>query len=350
MKSGQRLRRQFASDNQAGICPEAFAAMVDANRAHAISYGDDPWTPRAVEVFRDLFETRCEVFFVFNGTAANALALSAICHSYHSVLCHEHAHIETGECGATPFFGHGVKPQLLPGENGKLDAKTAEQFLKRPPDVHFFKPRAVSITQATEGGTVYSPEEVRALSRIARRAGLALHMDGARFANAVAASGVSPADLTWRAGVDVLTFGGSKNGMALGEAVVFFNRGLAREFEYRRKQAGQLASKMRFLAAPWIGMLRGGAWLRHARHANSMARHLETGLRGLPGLKLIFPRQTNAVFVKMPPAVIRGLYRRGWFFYTHVNPDDCRLMCSWDTTRADVDELIADIKRLLRAH
>ncbi len=346
MQAQKGNRRQFASDNHAGICPEAFAALAEANRGHATSYGEDAWTAKAVEMLRELFETRCEVFFVFNGTAANALALAAICRPYHGVLCHEHAHLETGECGAPPFFGGGVQVRWLAGADGKINADAVARAVKQRTDVHYPKLRAVSITQATEGGTVYSAAEVRAISRAARRSGLALHMDGARFANAVAALGVTPADITWRAGVDVLCFGGSKNGMAMGVAVVFFNRELAREFEYRRKQAGQLASKMRFLSASWAGMLRGGAWLRHARHANAMAARLEAGLRGLPRLKLVFPRQTNAVFVKMPMTVVRALHRRGWEFHPHVHADDCRLMCSWDTTPGDVDALVADVKRL----
>src|SRR6185503_8994609 len=188
----------------------------------------------------------CDVFFVFNGTAANSLALASICEPHHSVICHEHAHIETGECGAPGFFGQGLKLHLLAGANAKLTPDAVKLAADHRGDVHFHKPRAVSLTQATEGGTVYSVEEVKTIGHVAREAGLTLHMDGARFANAVAALDVKPAEITWRAGVEVLSFGGSKNGMALGEAVVFFNRDLGKEFEYRRKQAGQLASKMRF--------------------------------------------------------------------------------------------------------
>jgi threonine aldolase len=349
MNSDAGARRQFGSDNYAGICPEAFDALAEANRGHATSYGDDPWTAKAAKLIAELFETECEVFFVFNGTAANSLAIAALCQPHHSVLCHEHAHLETGECGAPGFFGHGAKVMLLPGANAKLDPATVRRAAKQRTDVHYPKARAVSLTQATEGGTVYSVDEVRAISAAAREAGLTLHMDGARFANAVAALDVKPADLTWRAGVDVLSFGGSKNGMAIGEAVVFFNRDLAKEFEYRRKQSGQLASKLRFLSASWIGMLKDGAWLRHAGRANAMARRLETALRGVPGTKLVFPCQTNGVFVKMPPAMIQGLYDRGWKFYPHVNADDIRLMCSWDTTEADVDALAADVKQSAKA-
>lgn len=270
--------RQFASDNYSGICPEAWAAMAEANADHAGSYGNDRWTQRATDLLRDIFETDCEVFFVFNGTAANSLALAALCQPYHSILCHELAHIETAECGAPEFFANGSKILLLPGAHGKIDPAEIERVVKKRTDIHYPKPGALSLTQATETGTVYSVTEVQTLAETAHRLGLRVQMDGARFANAVASLGVAPAEITWRAGVDVLCFGGSKNGIALGEAVVFFNRELARDFDYRCKQGGQLASKMRFLSAPWLGMLQDGAWLRHARQANAMAQRLATGL------------------------------------------------------------------------
>ena len=204
----------------------------------------------------------------------------------------------------------------------------------------------VSLTQATELGTVYALDELRAISEAAQRCHLRVHMDGARFANAVAALGVAPRELTWEAGVDVLCFGGSKNGIALGEAVVFFNLELAREFDYRCKQGGQLASKMRFLSAPWVGMLHDGAWLRHAQHANAMARRLEAAIRPLPRVEIAHPVQTNTVFARLPDEVVRGMHQRGWKFYTHVSPDSARLMTSWDTTAEDVDAFARDLAAL----
>jgi threonine aldolase len=336
--------RQFASDNYAGICPEAWAALQEANAGHARSYGEDEWTARASDLLRDLFETHCEVFFVFNGTAANSLALASCCHSYHSILCHETAHVETDECGAPEFFSHGTKVLLVPGPEGKIEPAGIERMVKRRTDIHYPKPRAVSVTQSTELGTVYSVEELKALWAKTKSLGLKLHMDGARFANAVAALGVAPKEITWQAGVDVLCFGGTKNGMALGEAVVFFNRELAEEFDYRCKQAGQLCSKMRFLAAPWVGMLQDGAWLRRARHANAMAQLLEAGLRSLPEVKILFPRQANALFVELPPPAVAGLSDKGWWFYGFIGQGGCRLMCSWDTTEADVQAFITDLK------
>lgn len=339
--------RQFASDNYAGICPEAWQAMLAANPGHAHSYGDDPWTQQAANLLRDLFETNCEVFFVFNGTSANSLALASTCQSYHSILCHEMAHIETHECGAPEFFSNGTKVLLVSGPNGKLDPAGVEQAVRRRHDIHYPKPRAISLTQATELGTVYTVDEIKALWEVARRHELRLHMDGARFANAVAALGVAPKEITWQAGVDVLCFGGTKNGMAVGEAVVFFNHDMAREFDYRCKQAGQLASKMRFLSAPWVGMLQHQAWLRHATHANRMAALLETELTAIPGLRLLYPRQANMVFLQLPTHAIQTLLHQGWMFYTFISLDDCRLVCSWDTTEDDVRHFAADVRAAL---
>jgi len=349
MISNDDKRRQFASDNWSGVCPEAWAAIEEANQGHAPGYGDDLWTRRASDLIRELFETDCEVFFVFNGTSANSLALASLCQSYHSILCHEFAHIERDECGAPEFFSNGTKVLLVPGRNGRIDPAQIEEMAKRRNDIHYPKPRVVSVTQATELGTVYSVPELKSVWEAARKNGLRLHMDGARFANAVASLGVAPKEITWQAGVDVLCFGASKNGVAVGEAVVFFNHDLAREFDYRCKQAGQLASKMRFLAAPWVGMLKNGAWLRHAAHANQMAQLMETSLSGLPQVKILFPRQANSVFVEFPPAVSAGLRTKGWRFYTFIGEGGSRLMCSWDTTPEDVTQFAQDVKALLEA-
>jgi threonine aldolase len=340
-------RRHFASDNNAGICPEAWTALAEANRDHATGYGDDAWTQEAADLIRDLFETHCEVFFVFNGTAANSLALASMCQSYHSILCHETAHVEADECGAPEFFSNGTKVLLLSGANGKIDPDGVERMVKRRTDIHYPKPRAVSLTQATELGTIYTADEIKAIWAKAKSLGLKIHMDGARFANAVAALGVAPKEITWQAGVDVLCFGGTKNGTPVGDAVVFFNRELAQEFDYRCKQAGQLASKMRFITAPWLGMLKDGAWLRHAAHANRMAALLESKLRPLPEVKVLFPREANAVFAELPRPAIDGLQQRGWRFYTFIGQGGCRLMCAWDTTEQDVEDFVEDLKGLL---
>jgi len=335
--------RQFASDNYAGICPEAFQALALANRGHEPSYGDDRWTAEAADLLRETFESDCEVFFAFNGTAANSLALASLCQSYHSIVCHETAHVETDECGAPEFFSNGTKVLTAPGAHGKLGPDAIEHLVRRRADIHYPKPRVVSVTQPTELGTLYSPAELSALGARARALGLRMHMDGARFANAVAALGAHPRSLSRDVGVDVLCLGGTKNGMAVGEAVLFFDRGLAEEFEYRCKQAGQLASKMRFLAAPWVGMLRGGAWIRHARHANEMAALLSRELSDAPGVKLLHPVQANAVFASLPPAAAAALRARGWRFYDFIGSGGVRFMCSWDTTPEDVRAFAAEV-------
>jgi threonine aldolase len=341
----------FASDNTAGICPEAWAALSEANRGRLPSYGADPWTQRACDLLRTVFEKPdAEVFFVFNGTAANSLALASLCQSYHSVICHEYAHIETDECGAPEFFSNGTKLLTGSGPHGKLTPAAVERLILKRTDLHFPKPRVLSLTQSTEWGTVYSLAEVRDLAAAAKRHGLSVHMDGARFANAAAAlqaRGVTPADITWRAGVDVLCFGGTKNGMNSTEAVVFFNPQLAREFDYRCKQAGQLASKMRFLSAQWTGLLQDGAWLRHAAHANAMAQKLAAGIRGLPGVTLLVEPEVNAVFAEFPPAAAQALRARGWHFHNFIGPHGCRLMCSWDTRPADLENFLADLQAAL---
>jgi threonine aldolase len=262
------------------------------------------------------------------------------------VVCHEVAHVETDECGAPEFFSNGMKVLTVSGRTGKVTPEALERVVRRRDDIHYPKPRAVSLTQATELGTVYRPDELKAIWATARSLGLRIHMDGARFANAVAQLGVAPKEITWQAGVDVLCFGGTKNGMAVGEAVVFFDRELAREFDYRCKQAGQLASKMRFLAAPWVGMLQDGAWLRNARRANDMAARLEEALRGVPGVKLLQPREANSVFADLPPAMRQGLRERGWRFYDFIAWGGARLMCAWDTTEEDVRAFAADVREL----
>ncbi len=340
------LGHQFASDNYSGICPEAWEAMCAANCGHALPYGDDEYTEKACNMLRDVFETDCEVFFVFNGTAANSLALASLCQSYHSIIGHTSAHVETDECGAPEFFSNGTKILLAGGGHGKIDLGDVDQIANRRSDIHYPKPKVLTITQATELGTVYSLDEIHAAGETAKRLGLKFHMDGARFANAVVSLGASPKDMTWKAGVDVLCFGGVKNGLAVGEAVVFFSKELAFEFDYRCKQSGQLSSKMRFLSAPWIGMLEGDAWLRHAAHANRCAQLLEERLRDIEGVRIMFPCQANSVFVEMPVKLGDALRERGWHFYTFIGTGGVRLMCSWDTAREDIDALVQDIQEL----
>jgi threonine aldolase len=334
--------RQLASDTYAGICPEALAALQEANRGHAPAYGDDPWTARARALLRDFFQADCEVFFVPTGTAANALALAALCQPFHSVLCHADAHIQTDECGAPEHAAPGVKLVPLEAPAGKLDPDQVGPAVARRRDVHSHKPGVLSLSQATEAGTAYAVGEMRALGEAARALGLRVHVDGARFANALATLGVPPRALAWEAGADVLCLGGTKNGLAGGDALVFFDRALAADFEYRRKQAGHLVAKMRFLAAPWVALLESGAWLRNARRANALARLLEAELRRVPGLLVLHPVQANAVFVSMPPGWAEALHARGWHFYTIAGGE--RLMCSWDTEEADIAAFMKDLR------
>lgn len=340
---GTDLSQQFASDNYSGICPEAWAAMETANHGHAASYGDDPWTARAADAFRNLFEIDCEVFFAFNGTAANSLALASLCQSYHGVICSESAHVETDECGAPEFFSNGSKLFVARSSDGKLSPDAIREIATKRQDIHYPKPRAATITQSTETGLVYTPDELRAIESVCDMHNLRLHMDGARFANACASLGCSPAELSWKSGVDVLCFGGTKNGMAVGEAILFFDRSLAEDFDYRCKQAGQLASKMRFLAAPWVGLIESGAWLRNAAHANQCARLFADRIADIPNVSLASRVQSNAVFINTSEEILDTLRECGWKFYTFIG-GAARFMFSWDSDLERIDDLCRDLR------
>jgi len=331
----------FASDNTSGICPEAWDALESNNKGFLPSYGDDDITRAACEKFRDFFETDCDVYFVFNGTAANSLALSTLCQSYHSVIVGEASHVETDECGAPEFFSNGSKLLLAKQRDGKLEPEDVERLITSRTDIHFPRPRGLSLSQSTELGTVYTQHELLTLTHLAHQHGLKVHMDGARFFNALAGSPGSAADITWRAGIDVLCCGGTKLGMAVTEAVVFFDRALGSEFAYRCKQAGQLCSKMRFISAQWLAMLSSGTWRKHAEHGNAMARRLASGLQELPDVKILYPTDANAVFAKLPPPLIVALRQRGWHFYNFIGGGS-RLMCSWHVTPDDVDAFLTD--------
>ena len=337
----------FASDNWSGICPEAWDALADANRGHAPAYGGDEWTAAAVAEIRKLFDTDCEVFFVYTGTAANSLGVAAMARNTDAVICSNNAHILVDECGAPGFFSGGTT--LLPAQtpDAKVTVEMIDRLAVTPHDVHSSRPKVVALTQSTELGTVYAPAEMRAIADFAHGRGMRVHVDGARFANAVASLGCAPADIAWRAGVDVLSLGGTKNGLPFGEAVVFFDRALAEEFGRRRMQGGQLASKMRYLAAPWLGVLRSGAWLRYAAHANAMARRLASALEAVPGTRLLAKVQANGVFIDVPLPAIAALRGRGWQFYEFVGDTGIRLMCSWDTTPEVVDAFAADFRAIL---
>src|SRR5438094_1319928 len=283
-------RHEFSSDNVAPICPEAWAALQEANTHYAPSYGEDRWTARACDRIREIFETDCDVYFGFTGTAANALSRAQLSKSFKSVIWHQRSHVQTDECGATEFFTGGSKLLLIDGANGKIDIGHAEALLARHNELHSHKPGTISISQATEFGTVYRRDEIAVIADLARKHQLFLHMDGARFANAIASLNCAPKAITWEVGVDVLCFGGTKNGTAAGELVIFFKRDISYAFDYRVKQAGQLGSKMRFLAAPWLGLLTDDVWLRNAQYANDRARQLASRLQNEAKTDIAFPR------------------------------------------------------------
>ncbi len=337
---------QFASDNTSGICPDAWAAMEKANAGPDCAYGHDRWTQRASKLINELFEVQCDVFFTYNGTAANSLALASLCQSYHSVIAHELAHVETDECGGPEFFSNGTKLLLVPGEFGCVDTNAIERIATRRKDVHFPKPKVLSITQSTEMGTVYDEAALDQVHETTRRLGLNLHMDGARFANAMATLDIAPKEATWKRGVDVLCMGGTKNGMAVGDCVIFFDRKLSEEFEYRCKQSGQLASKMRYLSAPWVGMLESGSWLANANHANAMAKKLSEALQAFDGVEIVAPVQSNAVFVDFPDGIAGKLHEKGWQFYEFIGIGTSRLMCSWATRAEEVDLFVEHVSEL----
>ncbi len=335
------MKYHFASDNTSGICPEAWQALAESNDGFQPSYGDDDITREACEMFREFFETECDVYFVFNGTAANSLSLASLCDSFNSIVCAHEAHVETDECGAPEFFSHGAKLLTARAAQGKLDLADVERLITSRTDVHFPKPAALSLSQSTELGTVYQHAEIKALASLAHRKGMRVHMDGARFFNALASTSGSAADITWRAGVDVLCCGGTKLGMAVTEAVVFFDRRLGESFAYRCKQAGQLCSKMRFISAQWLRMLRSDTWRTHAAHGNRLARMLADKMASVPGVELLYPVDANACFLKLPDAVKERLKVKGWKFYSFIGGGS-RFMCSWRVTEADVNALAAD--------
>ena len=343
----------FASDNVTGPHPAIAQALAEAARGDALPYGADPWTARLTERLSEVFETAVEVFPVATGTAANALALGQLVPPYGAVFCHEDAHVNTDECGAPEMATAGAKLVALGGAGGKLDPDTLDAAVRRTGfrAVHRVRPAALSLTQATECGTLYAPDEIDALATVCRRHGLALHMDGARFANAVAALGCAPAELTWRRGVDVLCLGASKDGAWAAEAIVFLRPGLSEAFAERRKRAGHLVSKMRFISAQLLAWLEDDVWLDCAGHANAMARRLAEGLATLPGVAQPWPTQANLVFPVLPQPLRRALEAAGHAMldWPGDHPGMVRLVTSFQTRPEDVDALLADARAALAA-
>ena len=342
----------FASDNAAGAAPEILAALSRANDGTASSYGADTITARVTEKLSALFERQVAFFPVATGTAANSLALATLVPHYGAVFCHEGAHLNVDECGAPEFFSGGAKLVALPGKSAKLSPATIKPALNRFQRgvVHHPQPAAISITQATELGTSYTVAEVQALGAFAKSEKLALHMDGARFANSLVHLKCKPADITWKAGIDVLSFGVTKNGALAAESVIFFDPAQAQDFEYRRKRAGHLFSKMRFVSAQFDAMLDGDLWLKLARHANAMAQRLAEGLSATEGFSVAEPVEGNEVFAKFPSqAKMKSLADAGAKFYEWEPTADgrplIRLVCSWATKEADVDAFLAHARK-----
>lgn len=338
----------FASDNNAGIHPNILRAINSVNQGQVISYGDDIFTQSALKKFEEHFGSDIDVYFVFNGTAANVLGLSAMLEPFNSVICSELAHINTDECGAPERF-IGCKLLTIPTKDGKIRVEQMKEHIDSLGNQHHAQPKAVSITQATELGTVYEPDEIKAIAHFAHKNQLFLHMDGARLSNAAASLSVKLKQITADVGVDVLSFGGTKNGMMFGEAVIFFNRSLPENFKYIRKQGMQLASKMRFISAQFEALLSNDLWLKNARQANEMARLLARKIEEVPDIKITQKVEANAVFAIAPPKYVSLLRQKYFFYIWNRENSELRWMTSFDTTKEDVEEFVNVIKKTTRS-
>jgi len=338
--------RSFASDNNAGIHPEVLKAIAMVNQGHVVGYGADPYTAIMVNTFREHFGDDAEVFVVFNGTGANCLSLEALTRSFHAVICAASAHIYTDECGAPEKFT-GCKLIPIATPDGKLTVELVRHAYHGVGDEHHVQPKVISLTQATEMGTVYRAEEIRALAHFAHEHDLYLHMDGARIANAAASLSQTLRQATRDLGVDVLSFGGTKNGIMGGEAVVFFRRELAQDFLFRRKQSMQLASKMRFLSAQLGALLTNDLWLTNAQHSNRMAKLLENEVRKIPGVKIVYHVEANGVFARIPPDAIPKILERYFFYVWNEEESVVRWMCSFDTTEEDVRDFAQYVAEII---
>ncbi len=338
--------KSFASDNYAGVHPDIFKSLIKANEVHTVSYGDDPYTSQAIWHFKSIFGDDIEVFFVYNGTGANVLGLSALTQSFNSIICSDCAHINVDESTAPENFT-GCKLITIPAADGKLLPQQVLDKIQRIGDQHHPQAKVISISQSTEFGTVYSTEEVRALSAVAREKGLYLHMDGARIANAAVSLDKELAFITRDAGVDVLSFGGTKNGLMFGEAVIFFKPELASSAKYLRKQAMQLHSKMRFISVQFEALLSNDLWKRNATHSNAMAKLLERELKKVPEVKFTQSVDANGLFATLPANIIPALQQHYPFYVWNEKTHEVRLMCSWDTTEGDVMGFVGKLKELL---
>jgi threonine aldolase len=338
--------KSFASDNYAGVLPEIMEALTKANTEHARSYGADDITARTVSLFREIFDADVDVYFVFNGTGANLLSISSATHSYNAVLCADTSHIYNDESSAPETFTGCRFFPLKANDDGKLDVATIQERLIRKGDVHYPQTAMLSITQATEYGTVYSPEEIRAIADVTRENGLYLHMDGSRFFNAAASLGCELKDISGKAGVDILSLGGTKAGMMFGEAVVVFNKELSKHIAYKHKQIIQLASKTRFIAAQFEAMLKNELWRKTSIHANNMATMLRRALEQNAKIKITRPTQANAIFAEIPRNWYEPLEEHYPFYVWKDSTHEVRLMCAWDTREEEINNFITALNAL----
>ena len=342
-----KVTRSFASDNNAGVHPEILKAIRSANSGHVVAYGDDPYTEKAVAKFREHFGRQIEVYFVFGGTGANVLGLKTVMDPYHAVICAETAHINVDECGAPENF-IGCKLLTIPTKDGKISIEQVKPHLHGMGNEHHIQPKVISISQSTEMGTVYSPQEIEALANYAHQNEMLLHMDGARIANAAAGLNLQLSGLTVDAGVDILSFGGTKNGMMYGEAVVFFDPRLAKNFKYIRKQGMHLASKMRFISAQFEALLSNELWLKNGAHANRMAKLLATEIEKIPQIKVTQAVEANAVFAIVPERYIPVIQEKYFFYVWNEAVSEVRFMTSFDTTEDDIKEFVSFIKKVVK--
>ncbi|HHV03882.1 MAG: low specificity L-threonine aldolase [Bacteroidales bacterium] len=340
------MKTSFGSDNHSGVHPVVLKALADANKGYCLSYGEDDYTLRAQKAFKSFFGEQAQVFFVFNGTGANVLCLQALTRPYHVIICARTAHINQDECGAPERFT-GCKVITVDTPDGKLRPSDIQPLLFGFGFQHHSQPKVISISQATELGTIYRPEEIRALADLAHRYGMYLHMDGSRLANAAASLNFSLASMTTGCGVDALSFGGTKNGMLMGEAVVLFHPDFANDFLYIRKQCMQLFSKSRFVAAQYLAYLENGLWLENARHANKMAKYLEAGIRDLPKVTITQKVESNAVFAIIPEPAYKRLLEKHFFYTWDESTGEVRWMCSFNTRKSHIDEFVNDLKTSL---
>lgn len=339
-------KRGFASDNNSGVHPNILQAMANVNKGHTIAYGDDPYTAEAINLFKKEFGEKVEVFFVFIGSAANVLGIKAATQPHNAIICPETAHINVDECGAPERFT-GCKVLTVPTNNGKLTVDLVKKHMHGFGFQHHSQPKVFSISQPTELGTVYTPNEIKALADYAHQNGMYLHMDGARIANAAVALGLNFKDFTTNVGVDILSFGGTKNGMMYGEAIVFINQELAHDFMYTRKQGLQLASKMRYISSQFIAYLSNNQWRETAEHANRMAQKLANELSSIPQIKITQKVEVNGVFAIVPPEIVEDLQKEYFFYEWDHEQSEVRWMTSWDTTEEDILGFVKTLKGLL---